>query len=123
MRYILALIAIFSLTACPSGPGAADCDYEIYRVKAEVVKIAKIEEAGPRQGHYNVSVEFSGSPQADYTHSLADLLEMDTDTAFMTANKIYVGNKYYVDISERTAGNCDSLHISFDHQFRTGHEE
>ena len=123
MRYCLLLFSIVLFAGCPSGPSAADCDYEIFRVKAEVVNIAKITEPGPKEGQYEILMEFSGSSLGDRQFPLADLIEMETDTNFMKANAMYVGNKYYVDISERVAGTCDSLHISFDYQFRSGQEQ
>ncbi len=118
-RFITLTRLAVLLWACPSGPSAADCDYKIHRVKAEVVGIKSV----PVTASYDVTMEFTGSSLGDNQHKLADLLEMTTDSAFMIANRISVGNRYFVDVSERTAGTCDSLYISFDHQFKAGNAE
>lgn len=118
----LSFLAVL-LLACPSAPTEADCDFKIHRVKAEVANIERITDAGPNQGQYRVTMEFTGSSLGDEPQMLHELLEMDTDTTFMTVNRIYQGNKYYVDVSELISGPCDPLYVSFDHLFKASEDE
>lgn len=124
MRILFALLAFTALFAagCGNSSTSTDCDYQIHRVKAEVVGIERLKE-GAEKDHFNVTMAFSGSSLGDNPQNLGELLEMPIDTLFMETNRIYVGNKYFADVSERIAGNCEPLIVSFDHHFRSGREK
>lgn len=110
-----AVLILVSPVACTDkGANEANCEYDIVDTLAEVIEIKPHPKGN---GKIEIILDFKASPLAFEKQELGALKGYDIDHDFLVRNNIELGNKYSVQVSSITSGNCSPQFISFNHSF------
>jgi hypothetical protein len=108
------LITIFLDACAETSTNKNDCEYDIVETMAEVIDIKPHPKGN---GKIEIILDFKASPLAFEKQELGALKGFDINHEFLVRNNIELGNKYSVQVSSITSGDCTPLFISFNHAF------
>lgn len=109
INFLPIITSLCLISACSAGK-TGECYYETVETHAEVIEIER-----KADGNLSVILDFKASKLALEDQRLEDLKELQIDSAYILRNRIAVGNKYEVVVSQITSGNCIPQFVSFNH--------
>ena len=112
-RLALTLLVLVFLFGCSeSAKDSDECYYEVIDTEAEVINLKAHPEG---EGRIAVILDFKASSLALEDQELGALKDVKIDHDFIERNNIEIGNRYSVNVSELTKGDCTPQFVSFNH--------
>ncbi len=112
----LGLIFITSVSSCSNKPASnSDCHYDIVTTHAEITNMKPHPDGN---GRIAVIMDFKASVLALEDQELGELKEVAIDHDYIVRNKLEIGLKYEVNVSQITKGDCTPQFVSFNHDLR-----
>lgn len=117
-KSLFLFLLLISLFSCESNTNTGPCEYTQEKFNMIIIDILADEENPSKQ---IVLVDFDGNVHyADKTHSLEEIRNVKTTTAFVEKNNLKVGNIYKGVLHQKVenSGNCENEIVQWENSFK-----